>query len=351
MSADLAQRLRIEPAELPCEAVIFGSTAGMREVRGKINRVLDNDLPILIRGENGTGKELVARFLHVRSDRRDAPFVKVNCAAVPGGLLESELLGYEEGAFNGATEAKRGLVEIAEGGTLFLDEIGEMQWSSQTKLLHLLQDGLYARIGGREERQARLRVVCATNRDLEAAVEDRVFRRDLLYRIDVIGMHLLPLRERKDDIPQLCEYFMRTLSQKFGKSAPRLTPTALHLLKQWNWPGNLRELENWIARAIILGGEEALGAELKRQEALASNGADRQPRIGHFKETSREAASAAARAVILQVLQANHWNRRKTAEELKMSYRSLLYKLRDAGVPQRRRSHKGLRSNIDSPQQ
>jgi two-component system response regulator AtoC len=342
MTSHLAQSFRIDPADLPGEDVIFGRTAAMREVHGKIDRVLFNDLPVLIRGESGTGKEVVARFLHTRSDRRDAPFVKLNCAAIPVSLLESELLGYEKGAFTGATESKRGLVEIAGGGTLFLDEIGDMDWSLQTKLLHLLQDGRYARIGGREERQARVRVICATNIDLEAAVESRAFRQDLLYRIDVIGLHLLPLRERREDIPQLCDHFLEKLSRKFGKSAPRLSPDALHLLQQWKWPGNLRELENWIARVIVLGGEEALGAELRRQVAVANTVDGRQTRIGHLKETSRQAASAAARAVILKVLQANHWNRRKTAEELNMSYRSLLYKLRDAGVPQRRKSHKGL---------
>jgi two-component system response regulator AtoC len=342
MSAELTQGFRIDPADLPSEAVIFGGTVAMREVRGKIERLLHNDLPVLVRGESGTGKELIARFLHTRSDRRDAPFVKLNCAAIPVGLLESELLGYEQGAFTGANQTKRGLVEIADGGTLFLDEIGEMEWALQTKLLHLLQDGHYARIGGREQRLAHVRVICATNSDLEAAVEARAFRQDLYYRIDVVGLRLLPLRERKEDIPQLCEYFLQKLARKLGKSAPQLNPTALHLMEQWNWPGNLRELENWIARVIILGGDEALGAELRRRVALADTMDSARPRIGYLKETSRQAASAAARAVILKVLQANGWNRRKTAEQLNMSYRSLLYKLREAGVPQRRKSHKGL---------
>jgi two-component system response regulator AtoC len=349
MSADVAQSFRIESTELPCEAVIFGRTAAMREMRGKIDRILENDLPVLIRGESGTGKELVARFLHLRSDRREQPFVKVNCAAIPGTLLESELLGFEKGAFTGAIESKRGLVELADGGTLFLDEIGDINLSLQAKLLHLLQDGQYARIGGNEDRQVRVRVVCATSRDLEAAVESRAFRQDLLYRIDVMCLNLLPLRERKEDIPQLCDFFLRQLAGKFGKKAPRLTPTALHLLKQWNWPGNLHELENWIARVIILGADEALGAELRRQVTLASTVDNRRTMVGGLKETSRETASAATRAVMLQVLQANHWNRRKTARDLKMSYRSLLYKLRDAGMPQRRKSHTGLHPHGDSP--
>lgn len=223
-----------------------------------------------------------------------------------------------------------------------MDEISDMDWALQTKLLHLLQDGRYARIGGREEVQANVRVICATNIDLEAAIQSRAFRQDLFYRIDVIRIQLSPLRERKEDIPQLCEYFMQRLAKRYSKPAPRLTPTALNLLKQWSWPGNLRELESWMERDIILGGEEALTEELSRQMVLANSAESLQPRIGHLKEVSRHAASAAAREAILKVLQANRWNRRKTAEDLNISYRSLLDKLQDAGMPRRRRSRKGL---------
>jgi two-component system response regulator AtoC len=342
MSPDLVQSFRIDPADLPSEEVIFGDTTAMQEVHGTIHRVLDSDLPILIRGESGTGKEVVARFLHTRSNRRHGAFIKVNCAAIPVALLESELLGYERGAFTGASHAKRGFVEMAAGGTLFLDEIGNMEWALQTKLLHLLQDGQYARIGGREERQARMRVICATNSNLEQAVEKRMFRQDLFYRIDVINVNLPPLRERKKDIPRLCQHFIEKLAGRFGKSAPLLTAATLDLLEQWDWPGNLRELENWIGRFIILGGEEALGVELSRQVAQAHTGRSGHSTKGNFKETSRQATSETTRAVILKALQANRWNRRKTAEELNMSYRSLLYKLRDAGVPPRRRNHKAF---------
>jgi two-component system response regulator AtoC len=350
MPSVLAHSLRIDPADLPSEAVIFGSTAAMREVHARTNRVLHSDLPVLIRGESGTGKEMLARFLHTHSNRCDAPFVKFNCSAVPVGLLESELLGHEKGAFTAAHETRRGLVEIADSGTLFLDEIGHMDRTLQTKLFHMLQNGHYARIGGSEELRSNVRVICATTIDLEAAVKSRTFRQDLLYRIDVMGLQLLPLRERKEDMPQLCEYFLQKLARKFGKSAPQLAPATVKLLKQWNWPGNLRELENWIARVIILGGEEALNEDLKRQVALASKGSNLRPRSGHLKEVSRQTASAPARAAILKALRANDWNRRKAAEELNMSYRSLLYKLRDVGVPRRRKSYKGIQSNSDSPQ-
>jgi two-component system, NtrC family, response regulator AtoC len=345
MPAELVQSNHIDAADLPSEAVIFGRTAAMREVRAQIERILDNDLPVLIRGESGTGKEVVARYLHARSSRRDAPFAKVNCAAIPAGQLESELLGYEPAAFPGAQEARPGMVEIAAGGTLFLDEIGDMSWALQTKLLHLIEDCHYFRVGGCQERLAQARIVCATNSDLEKAVERRAFREDLFYRIEVINLRLLPLRERKEDIPLLCEHFLKKLARRLDRSAPSLTPGAVHMLKQWNWPGNLRELENWMRRVVILGDERALGEELGRQQAYA-RGEDNLPaQKGHLKDASRHAASAAARTVILKVLQANRWNRRKTAEDLNMSYRSLLYKLREAGVPQRRKNHKGLPPN------
>jgi two-component system response regulator AtoC len=342
MSAGLLHNYRIDPADLPSEAVIFGRTTAMRDLHNKIARILDNDLPVLIRGESGTGKEIIAKYLHTRSNRHDAPFVKLNCASIPVGLLESELFGHEHNGFARTNGMKRGLVEIADGGTLFLDEIGNMEWSLQTKLLHLLQDGGHcARIGGHEDHPARIRVICATNSDLEAAVETHAFRQDLFYRIDVIGLHLLPLRERKEDIPQLCEYFMQKLTRKFGKSAPLLTPAILHLLNEWNWPGNLRELENWIARAIALDGEETLGLELSRQVAFAGSLGNPKSENAHLQDTSRRAAAEAARAAILKVLQANHWNPRMTAEDLNTSYRSLLYKLRDTGGIQRRKNKKG----------
>jgi two-component system, NtrC family, response regulator AtoC len=285
---------------------------------------------------------VIARFLHSRSDRREAPFVKLNCAAVPASLLESELFGYQKGSFTGAKEDRPGLIEIAAGGTLFLDEIGELHRDLQAKLLHLLEDGSFARIGGNEERVGNIRVICATNVDLLRAVDSGAFREDLFYRIEVVSLRLPSLRERKDDIPQLCEHFLEKLARQFGRSAPLLNPDTVSLLTQWNWPGNLRELENWVARAIILGDADALGMELRRRLGVAGAQETHVPRTGSLKEASRRATSAASSALILRVLQANRWNRRKTAEDLNMSYRSLLYKLREVGVPQRRRSHRGF---------
>jgi two-component system, NtrC family, response regulator AtoC len=344
MPADLTHNFRVDPTDLPDEAVIFGRVAAMLEVRSQIQRVMTTDLPVLIQGESGTGKEVVARFLHIRSNRCEAPFVKMNCAAVPAALLESELFGYQKGAFTGAKEDRPGLIEIADGGTLFLDEIGELHRDLQGKLLHLLQDGSFTRIGGSEERKARIRVICATNTDLRKAVENGLFREDLFYRIEVVTLRMPALRDRKDDIPQLCDYLLERLARKFGRTAPSLDAATLHLLSQWDWPGNLRELENWVARAIILGDSEALGTELKRRLGLTNYWNSRRPRTGSLKESSRRATSAVTSAVILKVLQANHWNRRKTAEELNMSYRSLLYKLREVGIPQRRKSHRSFPS-------
>jgi two-component system, NtrC family, response regulator AtoC len=341
MPEDLTQNFRIDPADLPDESVIFGCSAPMGEIRNRIHRVLGSDHPILIQGESGTGKEVIARFLHSRSNRREAPFVKLNCAAVPASLLESELFGYQRGSFTGARDDRPGLVEIAGGGTLFLDEIGELHRDLQAKLLHLLQDGSFTRIGENEPRIARIRVICATNVDLQRAVDQGTFREDLFYRIEVVLLRLPSLRERRDDIPQLCEFFLDKLARQFGRSAPVLNPETVSLMMQWNWPGNLRELENWVARAIILGDADALGMELRRRLDVAGTRESRLPRTGSLKEASRRAAAAASSALILKVLQANHWNRRKTAEDLNMSYRSLLYKLREVGVPQRRRSHRG----------
>ena len=339
MPAELNQRLRINPVDLPAEGVIFGCTQAMRDMQSKIEHLRSSDLPVLIQGESGTGKEVIARFLHTRSTRQEAPFVKLNCAAVPHNLLECELFGCEDRESAGENTDRPGLVEIAGGGTLFLDEIGEMEWNLQGKLLRLLQDGSYTRMGGREERVAQIRVICATKADLERAVKQGAFREDLFSRIGVACLRLPPLRERKSDIPQLCDFFLEKLATQFNRTAPKLNPVTLHMLKQWNWPGNLRELENCITRAIVLGEDATLGIESRLQLAGTGSGVAWRRRSG-LKGASRARTSVAASSIILRSLQANRWNRRKTAEELNMSYRSLLDKLREVGVPQRRRNHR-----------
>jgi DNA-binding NtrC family response regulator len=342
MPADLSQSFRVDPAVLPGEAVIFGSTPAMREIRSKIDCVLSNDLPVLIQGENGTGVEVIARFLHTRSSRHDAPFVKLSCAATPAAVLEGELFGRQRESRPGVSEDRPGMIEIAAGGTLFIDEIGKMNWELQGKLLRLLESGSYSRSDGSQERMGRTRVVCATNIDLREAVKTGVFREDLFHRISVVCLRLSPLRDRRNDIPQLSEYFLQKLSRQFQRSIPRLNPATLHLMKQWTWPGNMLELKNWIARGIILGDYESLSAELRQQVASVNKAAVKRPEIYNLREFGALAASTATATAIVRVLRANHWDPRKAARRLRMSYRTLLGGLRLAGGGRRRRGHRGF---------
>ncbi len=321
---------------IPDEATVFGVSKAMAQVRKKAERIAPTDIPILIRGESGTGKEVIAKYLHMHSLVHDGPFVKVNCAAIPGPLLESELFGYEKGAFTGALETKPGRVETANDGTLFLDEIGDMAPDLQTKLLHLLQDGTFSRIGGRETLRAKLRILCATNCDLEMAIEKGTFRQDLFYRIDVVSLNLPPLRERREDIELLVDFLFAKLSRKFLREVPPPSKSVLALLQKWNWPGNIRELENWVARYIILGSEQVMNSDVRQR--VTPEEAPEQPRTAgpvQLKVLAREAALAAERTLILRSLEANQWNRRKAARELHISYRALLYKIRDAGLSDR----------------
>ena len=328
MPVEVVQTCRFEVSDLPSETVIFGGTAAMRGVRDQIERILHNDLPVLIRGESGTGKEVIAKFLHSRSDRGHLPFVKLNCAAMQPGSLEIEF--FRGGGPDSSHKADRGLVEAVAGGTLFLDEVGELSWECQAKLLDLLEDGQIRLAGGQ-----RARVVCSTNRDLERAVEQRTFRRDLFYRIEVIGLQLVPLRERKQDIPQLCRHFVQKLAQKFGRVVPELSPQSMRLLLQWNWPGNLCELENSVARLVVLGDDKTLKLDVDRQREPRQqrNGAS-QVRPGSDRKRRRVTALP-ARGMMLRALKANRWNRRKAAEDLNMSYRAFLARMREAGVPRR----------------
>ena len=321
---------------IPDEATVFGVSKAMAQIKKKAERIAPTDIPILLRGESGTGKEVIAKYLHMHSLVKDGPFVKVNCAAIPGPLLESELFGYEKGAFTGALDTKPGRVETANEGTLFLDEVGDMAPDLQTKLLHLLQDGTFSRIGGRETLRVKLRILCATNTDLEAAIEKGTFRQDLFYRIDVVSLHLPPLRERREDIELLVDFLFIKLSNKFQREVPPPSKSVLALLQKWNWPGNIRELENWVARYIILGSEQVMNADIRPQRVQQVE--TEQPRSAgpvQLKVLAREAALAAERTLILRSLEANQWNRRKAARELHISYRALLYKIRDAGLSDR----------------
>ncbi|MGH9543385.1 MAG: sigma-54 interaction domain-containing protein [Terriglobales bacterium] len=322
----------------PPTAVIFGRGSAMEAVRRKLDKVASANVPVLIDGESGTGKEIVAGYLHQQSFRRGGPFVKVNCPAIPGNLLETEMFGYESGAFTGATEAKPGRVELAERGTLFLDEIAELDPALQPKLLHLLQDGQFFRIGGADRRRVEARIVCATNRDLLEEVAVGNFRRDLYYRINVLNVHLPPLRERREDLPSLIEYFLDLYNRQFGCQARPLSPPVNRLLESYTWPGNIRELENLIKRYVILDSEEIIAGELLTTRAQQEEPGGDFPLDGSvsLKELTRHASQQLERKIILRALQASHWNRKRTARVLHISYRALLYKIKEAGVPPKR---------------
>ncbi len=321
-----------------------GKSRRMRMVDEIIRNVADTDITVLIRGESGTGKELVARTLFQRSTRRSLPFVKVNCAALPADLLESELFGYEKGAFTGAARRKLGKFEVASGGTIFLDEISEMHPSLQAKLLQVLQDGQFSRLGGEADVEVDTRVIAATNRDLEASVRIGAFREDLFYRLNVVSVIIPPLRERKDEIPKLTDHFLHTYAREYGKPARELSAEFRETLESYEWPGNVRELENLIKRVVVLETEEAAMDELRRrrQRPIVTPGAAGATELQRFlagerssvslKRIAREAAQVAEKRLIERVLEKTRWNRKEAAQILQISYKALLYKMKDAGL-------------------
>lgn len=326
---------------LPPVPIIFGVSAAMRAIRERVEKVAASGVPILIQGDSGTGKGVLALLIHNLAFPGGAPFVKVNCAAIPGSLLESELFGYEKGAFTGAYTSKPGRVELAHGGTLFLDGIDEIDLALQAKLLQLLQDGQFSRIGGQEDCFVQLRVVCATNCQLEQAIAHGRFRQDLYYRINVVNLQLPPLRQRVADITSLVDYFLELHRTRHKLQVRPLSQAALRLLERHRWPGNIRELENLMERYVILGSEEAIASELLRwEEAQAEPEALAEGQI-HLKKVTRQAVEELERKIILSVLEANRWNRKRTASALKISYRALLYKIRRAGLPSKRSSTAG----------
>lgn len=328
------------PVESSAVQMYFGPSEAMAAVRQRVDRAAGLNVPILILGESGTGKEILAHFIHERSPWRNGPFVKVNCPAIPGMLLESELFGFQKGAFTGAVAAKPGRMEHAQGGTLFLDEIAELDGSLQAKLLHVLQDGHFTRIGDHEEKQMDARVICATNRQLQQEIQGGSFRSDLFYRINVISITLPPLRERRDDIPYLIEYLRQQFNVRFKRESPPVSKDLIQLLQQRDWPGNVRELENCMARYVILGSEEAFYSERTEKKALDVAYEMNEDGKIPLKRIAQQVTRRMEHDVILKVLQANHWNRRKAAEVLKISYRALLYKVRQAGLPAKRPQRK-----------
>src|ERR1700680_884538 len=256
--SSLAQSL----GELPPDQIIFGHSEVMQSLRDRMDKVASANVPVLITGESGTGKDIIARLIHGLSPWKTGPYVKVNCPAIPGTLLESELFGYERGAFTGAVGSKPGRVELAHRGTLFLDEISELDPSLQSKLLQLLQDGQFCRIGAQEDKKVEVRIVCATNRQLDVEIENGTFRQDLYYRINVVNLRMPPLRERRCDVEALVHYFLEYYNRKYNCRARVLSVDLMGVLQKYHWPGNIRELENLIKRYVILGSEEVISNDL-----------------------------------------------------------------------------------------
>ena len=316
--------------DLPPMEVLFGITSTMAVIREKLVRIAKTDVPVLLQGESGTGKDLLAKFLHVRSDRSQNNWVKVTCPAIPHTLIESELFGYEKGAFTGANITKPGRVEMAQQGSLFLDEVGTLDMQVQAKLLQVLQDGTFMRVGGQEARTVDTRLICAANGNLQQQVDEGTFRRDFLFRINAVTIDLPPLRQRTADLPILIEYFFKLYSESFQLTPKPFSRETIRLMEQYDWPGNIRQLENVVRCYVLIGSEEALMADL-----VPTVTASAIPEIDllnpvSLKEITKAATRNLEREIILKVLQANDYSRQKTAKWLNISYRSLLYKLQES---------------------
>ena len=308
----------------------------MREV---VEEVAKTDVPLLIRGETGTGKELVAQAVHIKSNRHSKPLVKVNCAAIPQGLVESELFGHERGAFTGAQLNKPGKFELAHGGTILLSEIGDLGQSVQAKLLQVLQDGEFFHLGGGGTISVDTRVITTTKDNLERAIIENRFRQDLFYRINVVSITLPPLRERREQIIPLSQYFFNLYKAKYGKMSTGLSFRVLSAFKDYDWPGNIRELENVVKSVVLLGDEETVFQELvkKRPESQKEmpKGSDSPGLVRsggryslNLRETGKKAAETAETKMILDVLRKTRWNRKEAARLLQVSYKALLNKIR-----------------------
>jgi DNA-binding NtrC family response regulator len=343
--------------------MLFGTSPKMEDVKNTIEQVADTNATVLIRGESGTGKEVVARMVYAQSPRRDKPFVKVNCAAIPHELLESELFGYEPGAFTGANRQKPGKFDQANNGTMFLDEISEMHPALQAKLLHVLQDGEFARLGGKRDITVDVRMLAATNKPLERGVEEGLFREDLFYRLNVVTIHIPPLRERREEIPLFLAFFLRKYSEYYGKQQPAFSDYAANRMLEYAWPGNIRELENLVKRYVIVGNEAQIIRELSTHKPIVSSTSSgpmwgsKEPiqpateKSGNgnsspqgsppapldlieeleapsLLDIGKRAAMLAEREAIERVLAQTRWNRRQAAKILKVSYKALLNKLK-----------------------
>jgi len=302
----------------------------MREVEAHCRLVASTDIPVLVLGESGTGKEIAAMFIHKMSARSGRNFLKVNCAAMPLDLLESELFGYEQGAFTGAVKSKPGKFELCNNGTIFLDEIGEMPTALQAKLLQVLQDGSFSRLGSRVTMKVDVRVIAATNINIKEAIARKTFREDLYYRLNGFSIHLPPLRERREEIPILAKYFMVRNAAKFDRDPLPFSATLMQALNSYSWPGNLRELENTIKRYLVLADEQAIISELHPGLGFgfvpsASNDGSC---LEGLKKVVRGVKGDAESVLIARTLETTKWNRKAAAADLQISYKALLYKIK-----------------------
>jgi two-component system response regulator AtoC len=311
------------------QASLSDGSAQMRAIGTIIQNVADTDATVLIRGESGVGKDLVARAIHARSSRRHGPFVKINCAAIPSGLIESEFFGHEKGAFTGAHRRKPGQFEYAHKGTIYLDEVGELPLQLQAKLLHVLQDFRFSRVGGNGSIDVDSRVIAATNRNLEEAMARGEFREDLYYRVNVVEIRVPPLRERREEIPALTSWFLEKFNTQYGRQK-QISPETMTHLQQHSWSGNVRELENVIRRLVVLTDVER---EIEALAARGRHGPRRVPQPAEgLREIARRGARAAERQALEDVLRRVGWNRAAASRILKVSYKTLLNKIADCGL-------------------
>jgi two-component system response regulator AtoC len=320
----------VDIRDLPPMNVIFGQSSMMALARQKLERTAESTVPILLQGESGTGKDIFAKLLHARSNRAKSPWVKVTCPAIPHALIESELFGYERGAFTGAYTTKRGRVELAHLGTLFLDEVGSLDMSVQAKLLQVLQDGSFMRVGAQDSRRVNTRIICAANGNLKQQTEEGSFRLDFFFRINAVTIDLPPLRQRTADIPVLIDHFLALHSKSYRLNPKPLSSEIVRLMKRYNWPGNIRQLENMIRSYVLIGSEEALLADLVPFTPAAFIPEIDLANPVSLKEITKAATRELEREIVMKVLQAHGRSRLKTAKWLNISYRSLLYKLQES---------------------
>jgi DNA-binding NtrC family response regulator len=323
--------------DLGGDLFFVAASPAMRRVRAQVEQVARVDVPILLLGESGTGKEIVARLIHKLSPRAQRTFLKVNCAALPAELLESELFGYEAGAFTGATRPKPGKFELCDKGTILLDEIGEMPVGMQAKLLHVLQDQQFSRLGSRSVVRVDVRILAATNIDVQKAIANKKLRQDLYYRLNALSLELPPLRERREEIPAMIRHFMARFSARYSRTPVLFTPKLMEACLKHPWPGNLRELENFVKRYLILGDEALAVAEFETRVGdgvspfVPTQDAVAEKPVG-LKSLVRSLKDEAEMQAISRALEQTNWNRKKAADILNISYKALLYKIRQYGL-------------------